>query len=361
MKDFNTPINSKRQTSEEKIKIRRSINISSIAEEAEARLSPSLITDKEKNHSDFSTIRQGQGTNALTKIRAIEGKNTTVDIITGEATIRRGNYSLKIPNYRELAGLKTSTYQLLDAITIALTESGAKDPTVILSIKDYMKRRELKDRKEARKQFTADLDVLLKTSLTWVEKRGKSSISYAGVNITDSWLWADAKKTAVAFTFTQTFYNILKGYPVMAYPSQLQTLNSKRNPNSYYLLRKIAEHKNMNIGKKNEDIIAVKTLLDCSPFIPSYEEVMKGNRNIQDRIINPFERDLDVLADTLAWHYCHSNDSLLTDEELSSMSYEVFINSLIKITWRSYPNQTARLERKAEREAKANKKASKKK
>ena len=316
-------------------------------------VTPNQVIERKR---DFATIHQGTSTNALTKLRATEGKNATIDLVTGEATIKTGNLILHIPNYAQLTGLKTSTYQLLDAITIALTESGAKSPTVILSVEDYMKRRGLKDRKEARKQLTADLDVLLKTSLTWEEKRGKSSIPYAGVNITDSWIWADGKKTAVAFTFGQTFYSVLMGYPVMPYPAQLQTLNAKRNPNSYYMLRKIAEHKNMNIGKKNEDIIAVKTLLDCSPFIPSYEEVMRGNRNIQDRIIEPFERDMDALDATLTWHYCHSLDQPLTDEELASLSYETFKGLLIRTSWRSYPDQTARLERKAERIEQATKK-----
>ena len=316
-------------------------------------VTPSQLIERKK---EFSTIHQGTSTNALTKLRATEGKNATIDLITGEATIKTGNLILTIPNYAQLTGLKTSTYQLLDAITIALTESGAKSPTVVLSVEDYMKRRGLKDRKEARKQLTADLDVLLKTSLTWEEKRGKSSIPYAGVNITDSWIWVDGKKTAVAFTFGQTFYSVLMGYPVMAYPAQLQTLNAKRNPNSYYLLRKIAEHKNMNIGKKNEDIIAVKTLLDCAPFIPSYEEVMRGNRNIQDRIIEPFERDMDALDDTLTWHYCHSLDQPLTDEELASLTYDVFKGLLIRTSWRNYPDQTKRLQLKAERAEQATKK-----
>jgi hypothetical protein len=57
---------------------------------------------------------------------------------------------LTIPKYEQLTGLKTSTYQLLDAITVALTESGAKSPTVILLLGEYMKRRGLKDRKEPR-------------------------------------------------------------------------------------------------------------------------------------------------------------------------------------------------------------------
>lgn len=296
---------------------------------------------------DFSTIRQGTSTNALTKFRAITGKTATIDSVTGTATIKQGNFTLTIPNYEQLAGLKTSTYQLLDAITVALTESGAKSPTVILPLSEYMKRRGLKDRKEAKNQAKADMEILRQASFTWEEKRGKNTNSFTFVNLADS---GEIRRNGdIVFTYGNTFYNVLLGYPVMPYPSQLQTLSSKKNPNSYYFLRKIAEHKNMNIGKKNEDLIAVKTLLAVAPFIPTYEEVMQDKgRALTRLIIEPFERDLDALEETLSWTYCHSNNTPLTDEELATLSYDVFKDLLIHTEWKDYPDQTARLQRKAE-------------
>lgn len=321
----------------------------------QATISPAIKpTDSIERKRDFSTIRQGTSTNALTKLRATEGKGLTIDQITGDATIKNGNFILTIPKYEQLTGLKTSTYQLLDAITVALTESGAKSPTVILPLEEYMKRRGLKNRKEAKTQAKADMEILRGASFSWEEKRGKKVESYAFVNLADS---GEIRRNGdIVFTYGNTFYNILLGYPVMPYPAQLQTLNSKRNPNSYYLLRKIAEHKNMNIGKKNENIIAVKTLLSVAPFLPTYEEVMETGRQLDQRIIKPFERDMDALETTLSWNYCHSLDQPLTDEELATMSYATFEELLIHTEWRNYPDQTARLERKAEAVAKAEKK-----
>ena len=312
---------------------------------------PTVTPAEAPEKRTFSTIRQGNATNALTKLRAVEGKTATIDAVTGTATITRGNFSVTIPNYEKLSGLKTSTYQLLDAITVAFTETGAKSPTVIIPLSAYMERRGLKDRKEAKSKVKEDLEVLRQASITGEEKRGrgqkKETVAYSFVNIADS---GEIRRNGdIVFTFGTTFYNMLLGYPIMPYPAQLQTLNNKRYPNSYYLLRKIAEHKNMNIGKKNEDIIAVKTLLTVAPFIPSYEEVMAGNKNIADRIITPFERDMDALGDTLQWYYCHSNGEKLTDAELQALNYDLFISLLVKTEWRVYPDQTARLERKAER------------
>ena len=312
-----------------------------------SRVVPSILPTGEREKSTFSTIRQGTATNALTKIKPSTKRNTIIDTITGTATITQGNLSITIPDFTKLKGFRTSTYQLLDALTVALTETGAKSPAVALSLEEYMKKRGLKDKKEARKQVTDDLETLFNAKISFKEKRKKGQEQdFHDIRIIDS---KGIRKGIINVTFGTAFYNILLGYPIMPYPAQLWELNSKRNPNSFYLLRKIAEHKNMNVGKKNEDIIAVKTLLAAAPYLPSYEEVMNTDRAISRRIIEPFERDMDALEDTLTWTYCHSNNTPLTDEELSSMSYDTFISLLIKTDWKQYPDQTARLKRKAER------------
>lgn len=310
--------------------------------------------------STFSTIRQGSATNALTKIKPKIGKNLELDAITGAATIKQGGLALSIPDYSKLVsgGLKTSTYKLLDALTVVFTESGGKSTTVTLSLDEYMKKCGLKDKKEARKQVTADLEALFNMRLSFTGRK-KTDQDFLDLRICDA---KGIKNGIITFNFSAPFYKVIMGYPVMPYPAQLWKLDAKANPNSYYLLRKIAEHKNMNIGKKNEDIIAVSTLLKVCPSIPSYNDVVKSsNRSTTERIINPFERDLNALADTLTWEYCHSNGQPLTDEELTLFNYEIFNGLLIRTTWRQYPDQTARLETKAERVAAKKKPAPKKK
>lgn len=327
-----------------------------------SRLAPNIIPTNETEKSTFSTIRQGTATNALTKVKPSTKRNTIIDAITNTATIKQGSLTLNIANFSDTKGFKTSTLQLLDALTVSLTESGAKTPIVALSLEEYMAKRGLRDKKEARKQATADLDALFNATISFKEKRKKGQEQdFHDIRIIDS---KGIKKGIINVSFGTAFYNILLGYPIMPYPAQLWTLNGKRNPNSFYLLRKIAEHKNMNVGKKNEDIIAVKTLLSVAPNLPTYEEVMETDKHLTQRIIEPFERDMDALADTLSWTYCHSNNTPLTDTELKSLSYEVFINLLIKTDWTHYPDQTARLERQAKRieqAEKGKKKTSKKK
>lgn len=295
----------------------------------------------------FNTIRQGIATNALTKVRPDTKRNTVIDPITNTATVKHECLTITIPDFTELAGFKTSTYQLLDALTVKLTETGTKSPTVAISLDEYMSMRKLKDKKEARKQVAQDLDILFNAKISFKEKRkrGKAPDFHDIRIVSDKGI----KNGVITVSFGAAFYNILLGYPVMPYPAQLWALDSKRNPNSFYFLRKIAEHKNMNAGKKNEDIISVSTLLQSAPFLPAYDEVMETDRKLTHRIIDPFERDLDALRDTLKWTYCHSNNTPLTDEELKVLDYSTFTSLLIKVEWNTYPDQTKRLKKKAER------------
>lgn len=301
------------------------------------------LEELQKDALLFNTIRQGNTTNSLAKFG---GRDMTIDEITHEATFKKGECILKIPNYTSLSGLKTSTQQLLDIINIELTESGAKTPTVTLSLTEYMEKRGLRDRKEARNQVKNDLEVLQRASIRAEQRKKGDTVFYEFINIADS---GKIDNGIITFTFGTSFYNMLKSYPIMHYPAPLLKINGRTNPNSNPFGRKIAEHKNMNIGKANENIISVKTLLDVSN-LPTYEEVMqKGNRKVTERIITPFERDLDNLSDIFTWHYCHSKNEPLTDAELQNLTYDIFKDLLIYIEWKEYPDTTKREEAKRQR------------
>ena len=307
--------------------------------------------EKLPEQQTFSLIRQGTATNALTKIRA-SNAIVTENKIKKTTTLTQGDASLTLPSLL-VDGLKTSSYQLLDALTVVFTETGAKSPTILMALNDYMKKRGITNKKEARKQVTADLEELYEASIGFTQKRGKAEpLDFKDMRLISS---KGINRGIIEVTLSTDFYHVLLGYQVMNYPAQLWTLDNRHNPNSYYFLRKISEHKNMNVGKKNEDIIAVKTLLAVAPNIPTYEKVMSGDRAVNRRIIDPFERDMNALEDTLEWEYCHPNGEPLADEELNNFSYETFIALLIKVNWNTYPDQTARLERKEER-IEANKK-----
>ena len=295
----------------------------------------------------FTKIRQGTATNKLTKIDSHK-KKPDVDIATGLAKIKQKDFEVAILNNTKIQGLRQSAHQLLDALTEVFTEQGGeKSPKITLSLKDYMKKRRFNDEKAARQQVKEDLETLSSIKLSFTQKlRGGESKEYFNLAL----LGSHGIKNGIITVYLDTaFCTLLSGYNIMPYPRLLWKLSERINPNSFYFLRKISEHKNMNFDDRNANVISVVTLLNATPNIPSYEEVMKTNgKQLTQRIIDPFERDMDALIEVISWVYCHSNGAELTDEELRNMNYEIFIKLYVKIYWTLYPDETERLEKKAE-------------
>jgi hypothetical protein len=76
----------------------------------------------------------------------------------------------------------------------------------------------------------------------------------------------------------------------------LPTEAGRLNDNAYLIFRHISIYARMS--QKSDFNLSVKSLLEQSN-IPNYNEVMKGNRNIGDRIIAPLEKALDEIQNTL--------------------------------------------------------------
>lgn len=308
--------------------------------------STAQLPEQHDEHPMFDTIRQGTATNKLTRAKA-KRQNTALDKITGIATVTMDGFKVTIPDFMNSAALKTSTYQLLDALTVKLTESGAKSPFVELPLEEYMAKRGLNDVKEARKQVKRDLSVLRHAAISFKEPRRKGrEQDFLDVGILSD---IGIRNGVIYVSFGQVLYSLLISYPIMPYPTLLWRLNAQYNPNSYFLLKELTEHKNMNVGKKNENLISVKTLLAASPEFPTAKEVLNTDRAFSRRIIDPFERDMDALSEVLSWEYSHIKGDPLSEEELAHFDFNLFKGLLIKVTWRDYPDQTARLERKAAR------------
>lgn len=300
----------------------------------------------------FLTTHENRAFNELTKFtRSLPGENMTIDELLHQGTISGEYVEMQTPlskdNTTILSPWTVSTSQLFDRLIVEFTETGAKSRVITLSLDDYMQSRGLKDRKETRKQVKSDLHTLRTSAVSFKEYSGKGKkrqeVAFTDVNIAEA-VGID-RNGKIMLTLTPSIYELLKQSYVMPLPQECQKINSKRNPNSYNLLRKIAEHKNMNIGKPNEDIISVATLLKCCPAIPSYEKVKNSDRHFTDRIIDPFCRDMDALK-TISWEFCNANNEPLTDRQLA-MNYDVFSKLNVHITWQQYPDQTARLEKKA--------------
>lgn len=285
----------------------------------------------EKDDS-FSKIRQGSITNTLTKMRITE-ENAQINLITDIATVATDKLSLSLLDFSKLAsGLKTTTHKLFDAITSVFTESGANSPTVQLPLDTYMAMCGLKDKKEARNQVKMDINTLLNLRFSY-SASNKWDSDFMEVMLCAR---GGIVRGVITMEFTRPVYDTIKHYAYMPYPRQLWSLNPQYNPNSYYFLRKISEHKHMNRGKSNEDILSVRTLLSASPLLPKYEEISKGGQ-VEQRIIRPFERDMNALSSTVLWAYFHEGGDCLTSDETENLSYNTFSRLMLHIKWVAYP------------------------
>lgn len=141
-------------------------------------------------------------------------------------------------------------------------------------------------------------------------------------------------------------------------PSMLFKLNNKQHPYAFSLGTYICFHKRANIGKGrgkgcHEDIHKLSTLIElCNGCgMPSLEQVRASNRNITDRIITPFRRDMDVFKDNDIFNYsfCSENGTTIcNDFDLAQMDIKDLMNVNVMINWISEPDYTELKKQKAD-------------
>lgn len=303
------------------------------------------MPDDEKNSLLFAKIYQGSLTNLFSKLitsdkafkRHIFTLNKITQVASFETSFQDGDLLVQIEHFDELKGFRVSTQQLLDILLIQLVESGANDLEVKLPLSRLMEIRGLKDKKETRKQVIEDLNTLYHVNIFISGTSGK--------NFRDLRIMSDKGiiNSVIHVTFGPRFFELIKSMNIMPLPLHFYKTNNNQHPNSYFLGRRIAEHKNMNYGKSNADLISVKTLLDSAPYLPIKEEVSVHNSSYVARIIVPFERDMNALAPVFQWEYCSKSKTTVSEDELDHLSYEDFEQLIIHISWQTYPIRKKRI------------------
>jgi len=268
----------------------------------------------------------------------------------GNGTVASSDFRLFIRGYQELInGVNQSAAMLLDSLMITATHDGLQSTLVNLPLKEYMNMRGLKDEQETRAQVKRDIDALERVSFEY-KGTGKQCGAWLKVSIAGGTV-GQIKNGDIIFRFNQDFFDSFRvsektRYLYMYFPREALQGNIRQHPHKYWLARKISEHKRMNLGKPNEDIIGVDTLIAACPNMPTYEEVMAGSRHVTKLIIEPFERDMDELNPSLSWHY--------TDSEEGPQDYQSFMAATVTIQWHYYPNTMKLEDGKAKRKKKQN-------
>lgn len=224
---------------------------------------------------------------------------------------RNSVFELTIENYIELEEYLSkelfinqkanqSAGKLLDCLMIKSAEEGFRSPLVILPLREYGEQIDKTDMKELRKKVRADLAVLKRVKISDSPKRRKNGefinvYLFGGIE--------GIKNGKIIFKFNIDFFNIFAMQQSFLYmPIEALQSSERTNPHTYLLYKKIISHKRINVGKPRENIIKVRELYDYCITLPRYETIKSKGGQVDQRIITPFERDLDIIKE-FSWEY----------------------------------------------------------
>jgi hypothetical protein len=275
---------------------------------------------------EFLMLAQSNASNKLSK--TLSKTPQRLDTI-GTASIIDKTFHLFIEKHETITeGVHPSAAMLLDCLPIKAAKEGLKDTLVKMPLKEYMELRGLRDYKSTREQVLRDMDALGKVRFECI---GTGATKGDWININLYGGTSGIKNGVIHYRFNQDFYGSFRCGSskclCMHFPKSAMQCNLNTNPHKYWLARKIAEHKRMNLGKPNENAISVSTLIDACPSFPSYEEVRHSNRHVTSRIINPFERDMNALNDVFSWEYKNDKPS----------GFKTLIENTAILHWNIYP------------------------
>lgn len=337
----------------------------------------------------FLQMLQGTATN---RFRATATKNIAIDR-NGNAMIEEEGFKAFFKDYTKLkGGLSVGAKKLLDMGSIRLANNnhyraGKGTPietAVSIPLEEYGRMRgfditprqtstpeEAEAEKKRldgvirniRKRANAELALLYSLSLSWTEPRKKHG-DYTDVRILQS---KGIRGGYINMRFSEDIANYLTHAYIMPYPTALQAID-ERNPRTYNVGWKLALHYGIdnNRTKKTANIISIAHLLEACGDMPTFEEVQASrNRGHWERLIkDPLETALDRNLESgviKSWEYCNSKREPLGDGQISIANYHAFIGLYIHFEMAGAPDQSERLQRKAERMEKEKSKRPRKK
>lgn len=213
-----------------------------------------------------------------------------------------------------------TTHRLLTYIRELFTLR--KTEEIDFSVKDYMLRCELKDRKQARKQLERDLFALL--SVVYTSPRGRAAIL-------DSF---DMHHGRVYAVLNQGFVDEMAKQDYFLLPMEYFSLNRQKYNYAPALLYYMVMLKYLNKNKTNKDRISIRSLLAYGKF-PTIEEVRATrNNSIKGRIVEPFFRNLNALASVARFKFHDERGNKLTQEEVQQLQYDDMLRVIIHIEWK---------------------------
>lgn len=190
------------------------------------------------------------------------------------------------------------------------------------SVKDYMVRCGLKDRKQARKQLERDLFALL--SVVYSSPRSRAAIL-------DSYEMHHSRVYAV---LSQGFIDEMAKQDYFLLPMEYYSLDRQRYNYAPALLYYMVMLKYLNSKKSNKNRISIRSLLTYGKF-PTIDAVRATrNNSIKGRIVEPFFRNLNALSGVARFYFYDEQGKKLTQQEVQALQYDDMLRVIIHIEWK---------------------------
>ncbi len=297
------------------------------------------VADHKQNEGIFNPYLSTINTNALNQLARLKPSVYDVNPITGVAIFKHKNTLVRILDFKNLP-IKTISHTaiyLLQALIMEFNSIGRTSKIITLHIKKYMQLRGLTDKKAVIEQINKDLDLLHRYIITYqnnkVKSKKKCDQNFFDINLCQG---KGINGQYILFHLSDFFYEYFNDAYIMSVHPDAFKLDPKTS--SFPLVFCIYSHFNMNYGKKNAHIISVKTLLEACSKIPTKE---KAYPQLSQRIIEPFERDMEALKFCIKWEYCNPLGAILTDGQCSNWNYDTWIEFNIKFEIIDHPLKDA--------------------
>lgn len=201
---------------------------------------------------------------------------------------------------------------------------------VTISLKEYMSKRGLSDKKSARASLDAASDAIIGFRAVVKDILGMSDggedYEKRGFSISDNARYKDGYFT---MTFTKEFVSYITQGHIIELPDNFYKMSLRKDTNAFYIALKLCFHAGYNKKKKhnsaNPCIISVESLLKECRTLPKYADI-KGTGYIYKRIISPFKSALQAIEAKpgnpegfIKYSFTHAKAEPLTPGELDDL------------------------------------------
>ena len=134
----------------------------------------------------------------------------------------------------------------------------------------------------------------------------------------------------------------------MDYSRETLLLNPKLYPHAFYLSKHIDINYRINEGKSRVNIITIPTLINVTPLLPSYDDVMKTSKKVYQLIIKPLIENLEAI-NSLFYDFLDPDGNIIENPLeyfRGTGSWTTFIKSCVSVNYEEYPTHKERTTRK---------------